>query len=508
MKKLLLAAVALIAFGAGHVSAADLATRPAYKAPPPAVAPATVYNWTGFYVGAGGGYGMFNVDNEGIAFTGALKSTNQTAGGKGWFGTVVGGFDYQFSNPIFGNPIVAGVFADADFSDIHGRLADTYEEGTAPLKQAWAWAVGGRIGILVVPTVLSYFNGGFTQAHFTGGAFANFDGAPTSLSLGSQTFDGWFLGSGVEMMLFPGISIKTEYRLADYETRDIPFNGTTFSGDVNRERSRPFVQTIRTELVYKFNWATAAAPVGRMGVADAADLGARPVYKAAPPIAPAPAYNWTGFYLGGGFGYGMFNLDNTGIQNGQLISTGQIAGGRGWFGTVVAGLDYQFSDRMVVGIFTDADFSAIKGRLADTDEEETFPVKERWAWAVGGRIGYLVAPSVLSYFNGGFTRSHFSGGLSTESGGTSGFDTLSSQTYNGWFLGSGVETMLFPGWFVKTEYRFADYETRDVFVSFTPSGGFDERIHPFVQTIRTEVTYKFNWGKTPFLGKEPVIARY
>src|SRR5713101_1384640 len=223
MKKLLLAAVALIAFGAGHVSAADLATRPAYKAPPPAVAPATVYNWTGFYVGAGGGYGMFNVDNEGIAFTGALKSTNQTAGGKGWFGTVVGGFDYQFSNPIFGNPIVAGVFADADFSDIHGRLADTYEEGTAPLKQAWAWAVGGRIGILVVPTVLSYFNGGFTQAHFTGGAFANFDGAPTSLSLGSQTFDGWFLGSGVEMMLFPGISIKTEYRLADYETRDIPF---------------------------------------------------------------------------------------------------------------------------------------------------------------------------------------------------------------------------------------------------------------------------------------------
>jgi hypothetical protein len=29
-----------------------------------------------------------------------------------------------------------------------------------------------------------------------------------------------------------------------------------------------------------------------------------------------------------------------------------------------------------------------------------------------------------------------------------------------WVLGGGVEAMLFPGWFVKTEYRFADYESK------------------------------------------------
>ena len=252
-------------------------------------------------MGAGLGYGMFNVDNEGVTPAGQVNSTHQTAGGKGWFGTVVGGYDYQFSDRV-----VAGVFADADFPDIKGRLADTYEEGTAPLKQQSAWGAGGRIGLLVNPTTLTYVNGGFTQAHFTGGSFANFNGASTALSLGSQTFDGWFLGGGIEAMLFPGWFIKTEYRFADYETRDIPFYGTVCACDVNHERSHPFVQTVRTELVYRFNWGN-----GPSASAKAADVGMRPVYKApSATVVPGTIPNWTGFYIGGGFGYGMFNLSN------------------------------------------------------------------------------------------------------------------------------------------------------------------------------------------------------
>src|SRR5215471_1509976 len=40
------------------------------------------------------------------------------------------------------------------------------------------------------------------------------------------------------------------------------------------------------------------------GSASAADL---PIM--APPPAPAPVYNWTGFYLFGGFGYGLWQAD-------------------------------------------------------------------------------------------------------------------------------------------------------------------------------------------------------
>src|SRR5258707_11793778 len=57
MKKFLLATVGLVALGmAAPASAADLAARPYTKAPPPMVAP--IYDWSGFYIGANGGWGQ------------------------------------------------------------------------------------------------------------------------------------------------------------------------------------------------------------------------------------------------------------------------------------------------------------------------------------------------------------------------------------------------------------------------------------------------------------------
>src|SRR5712672_81405 len=56
MKKILLGSVALLALGmAAPASAADLAARP-YSAPAPIAIP-MLYNWSGFYIGANGGYG-------------------------------------------------------------------------------------------------------------------------------------------------------------------------------------------------------------------------------------------------------------------------------------------------------------------------------------------------------------------------------------------------------------------------------------------------------------------
>ena len=55
MKKFLLGTVGLVALGmAAPASAADLAARYT-KAPPPMVAP--IYDWSGFYIGANGGWG-------------------------------------------------------------------------------------------------------------------------------------------------------------------------------------------------------------------------------------------------------------------------------------------------------------------------------------------------------------------------------------------------------------------------------------------------------------------
>jgi len=123
-------------------------------------------------------------------------------------------------------------------------------------------------------------------------------------------------------------------------------------------------------------------------------------------------------------------------------------------------------------------------------------MKQTSARAVGGRIGWLATPQILTYVNGGYTQAHFSDVNLAFIGGGVPFATFAAQTYKGYFIGGGVEYMFAPGWFAKTEYRYADYRSRDIEVFFIGGGttGSSVRIHPYVQTIRSELLYKFNWG--------------
>src|SRR6202163_3941496 len=109
------------------------------------------------------------------------------------------------------------------------------------------------------------------------------------------------------------------------------------------------------------------------GSAIAADLPAR--YSKAPaPV--APVYNWTGFYIFGGGGGGLWNADSnvqsTGVGGGfgpagTAISRDQRLGGSGWFGTVGIGYDWQFGGNWVAGIFGDGQFGEIRGSLSDSN---------------------------------------------------------------------------------------------------------------------------------------------
>jgi outer membrane immunogenic protein len=116
-------------------------------------------------------------------------------------------------------------------------------------------------------------------------------------------------------------------------------------------------------------------------------------------------------------------------------------------------------------------------------------MSERSSWAAGLRGGWLITPLILSYYNVAFSQANFSGAN------LSGVATLGSHTYNGWFLGSGLETAL-PffgnGWFARIEYRYATYKSANISEVF-PSGALRDvmTVNPVVQTIRTELVYKF-----------------
>src|SRR6266849_7148822 len=147
------------------------------------------------------------------------------------------------------------------------------------------------------------------------------------------------------------------------------------------------------------------------GSAVAADLPARTYTKAPAPIV---APSWTGFYIFGGGGYGMFDSNTyvTSFPAGTPLTIDQKVGGDGYFGTVGAGYDWQFNGSWVAGIFADGQFGSIKGSLTDplwTGFGISGSVKDKTNVAAGVRLGYLVAPNVYSDVNGGYSYAEFSG---------------------------------------------------------------------------------------------------
>lgn len=242
------------------------------------------------------------------------------------------------------------------------------------------------------------------------------------------------------------------------------------------------------------------------GSASAADLGARP-YAKAPMVAPAP--NWTGFYIFGGAGGGVWDADSNTNVNGVPATINQRVGGDGWYGTVGIGYDWQFGG-WVAGIFGDGQFGSLKGTINDEFAALTGRIKMEDAWAGGVRLGYLVAPNVLSYVNGGYSGSQWSGTTLTNIAGTPSAFHTDSFNRNGVFVGGGVENNLnifgisAPGWFMKTEYRAAYYDRKDVAVRNAAGVATADAISfkPLVQTVSTSLVYRFNWGGAP------VQARY
>lgn len=246
------------------------------------------------------------------------------------------------------------------------------------------------------------------------------------------------------------------------------------------------------------------------GSASAADLAARP-YTKAPPMVVAPS--WTGFYIFGGVGGGLWDANNIVKNSATLVplTINQQQGGNGWFGTVGAGYDWQFGGNWVAGILADGQFGSLRGSVADPVDQLTGRIKLEDTWAVGARLGYLVAPNVLSYINGGWTGSSWSGSTLTTLGGTaSGLHTNSFTNNSGWFIGGGVENNLdifgitAPGWFMKTEYRAAYYNNRDLGEFLDGTNVLSAHaigFRPIVQTVSTSLVYRFNWSG-------PVVAKY
>lgn len=214
-------------------------------------------DWSGFYLSAGGGFGWWSADQYtdfgGFPAPGPSERTT----GSGGFGTVGGGYDWQFT-PNW----VAGAFADVQFGDIRGSIRAPFEQYSGTTNDRLNLAAGFRLGVLAAPDVLIYANGGYSHAEFTG---SGLDPTPlVPLSVAGQHYDGWFVGGGVENTLdFTGVSspgwfMRTEYRFADYGRKSAGMYVTATGAPDSAIAFRPTVQTLSFSLVYRFNEAGSA----------------------------------------------------------------------------------------------------------------------------------------------------------------------------------------------------------------------------------------------------------
>lgn len=466
MKKIVVAAAALLTTAAG-AQAADLRAKAPYlKAPV-----AQVYDWTGFYVGANAGFGFGR--SATTVLSPAPANEQARLGGLGALGGVQAGYNWQFGSLLGFNNVVLGVEADiqgAGFDDDRTCGLTTVGPNCTAYNQKidWFGTVRGRVGLATGP-VLSYFTGGFAY----GNVKTTFNDVNAGVSeTFSNTRTGWTLGSGVEAALGGNWTGKIEYLYLDLGTQSGIGVAHAFSSDVR-------AHTFRAGLNYR--------------------IGGSGLYAA------APVANWAGFYGGLNAG-GATALNRSSVavvgaptESFNLSPDGYLGGGQIGYNLQAGALVYGLEADIQGATLRDNKnclLTCVPGTAANFDQ------KLQWFGTVRGRLGYSLG-STLFYATGGLAYGNvktrvqeaFLGGA---------IDATFSHTKAGYAVGGGIESpfdflgLFGPNWTSKTEYLYVDLgRTTDTYTVSGTTHVFSTRVEEHV--FRTGLNYHFN---------TPVVAKY
>ena len=187
-----------------------------------------------------------------------------------------------------------------------------------------------------------------------------------------------------------------------------------------------------------------------VGPAVAADM---PEGTEAPPIFYAPpAFSWTGFYVGGNFGWSWTQISDTVTIGGKA---GPLAGtANGFLGGGQAGFNWQVFQPLVIGIEGDFQgFQATKrrGAVNTTVGPVTIAASENTPYfgTMRGRAGFAYGTLMFYATAGGvYGERTLAGTLSTIG------SFSSSATFTSWTAGAGIEAALGGRFSAKLEYLF------------------------------------------------------
>jgi outer membrane immunogenic protein len=455
-------------------------------------------DWTGVYIGIGGGMGAANhdlsVENGPAIPVPAFAAELSGLGGDGGFFSLGVGLDYQVNSRF-----VVGAFFDYDWADLDTSLDASLNFGVptlgagADIEVEDMWSIGGRLGYLVSPSTMLFMTAGYTQADVSDlTADVSGLGSVTLASVGD--FGGYFIGGGAEMKITKAISIKGEYRYTDLDSEVItllPGTGPLgeFVNGLVTTKLDPDIQTARVSLNYRFGLG--------------GDKGAEPEEPS------APMGSWTQFTLSIGGGYAFTNEELT-LNNGPALvpppsfNVGFDGfGGEGGALTIGGGYDYQFAPKIVAGLLIDY---TMHGADTDLDLNIGNLVTANVGFgldnelSVGGRLGYLVTPATLIYGSAGYSRIELDDARVGVNIGPLSFGTrvASSGAIDGFFLGGGIETKITDNISLKLDYRYTNGDSEQITLlpDVLPEANDFVRaeIDPDIQTVRMSLDYRFNFG--------------
>jgi outer membrane immunogenic protein len=239
MKKVLLVTASLVALGAAAPAvAADLAARPYTKAPPMI---ATIYDWSGFYLGINGGWGSSRNDwsNTSVFGFGVGEGSHDATGG-----TVGGqlGYRWQAGNWVF------GVEGQGNWADFSGSNVSLIVPAVSNRSKIDAFGlITGQVGY-AWNNVLLYVKGGAAVTD------SKYEGQILGVTFDSveKTRWGGTVGAGVEVAFAPGWSAGVEYNhlFLDSESHTFtsPILGVTRIDDIKQD-----VDLVTVRVNYKFS---------------------------------------------------------------------------------------------------------------------------------------------------------------------------------------------------------------------------------------------------------------
>jgi outer membrane immunogenic protein len=238
--------------------AADIATRPIYKAP---VLVPVAYNWTGFYVGINAGYGFGGGSDvltagqdpaTAAAIASGARPSTVSLDRSGFLGGGQIGYNWQFGS------MVAGIEADVAWTDFGDRTTFTAGGLNSTFRQDldYLGTVRGRLGYAWDRTLI-YGTGGLAY----GGVNNRVDlfGPAGQLAYSGRSDGiktGFTVGGGIEQAIGGGWSAKLEYLYYNLGHDNVNVGAIPGGGGVGTGYTSRFEEDghlVRAGLNYKFN---------------------------------------------------------------------------------------------------------------------------------------------------------------------------------------------------------------------------------------------------------------